>query len=174
MVSWPYRPDFLGEGNPPLEVPSTSADRIALMKQLSSSWADPFRSLVQSIPADAESTVINLQDWVPHRNMSRDSRVTLAGDAGHTMVMYRGEGANHALKDVSSLLHHLHPHLSPYSPSSPTVPSAIGAYESEMFGRSRLAVLASRQACLDAHEYARISEESPLISKRAVVPDYQA
>ena len=47
----------------------------------------------------------------------------------------------------------------------------ISRYEIEMITRTRPAVLASRRACLDAHDYRRIDERSPLISKRAIVVD---
>ncbi len=47
----------------------------------------------------------------------------------------------------------------------------ITGYEKEMVKRTRPAVLASRRACLDAHEYKRIDENSPLVSRRAIVVD---
>lgn len=36
-----------------------------------------------------------------------------------------------------------------------------------MVARTRPAVLTSRRACLDAHDYKRINESSPLVSRRA-------
>jgi hypothetical protein len=46
--------------------------------------------------------------------------------------------------------------------------AAIDAYEAEMCARGRPAVLASRRACLDAHEQGRINEKSPLMARRAI------
>jgi hypothetical protein len=46
--------------------------------------------------------------------------------------------------------------------------AAIDAYEAEMCVRGRPAVLASRRACLDAHEQGRINEKSPLMARRAI------
>lgn len=93
----------------------------------------------------------------------------------------RGEGANHAILDVSNFLRRLQPVLStPAGPSnapalddeqmSRSIEGAIIDFEEERDVRCRIAVQASRQACLDAHEHGRINENSPLIMQRAVVP----
>lgn len=70
--------------------------------------------------------------------------------------------------DVSVLLSHILPVLKGSSPSR-TMKDAILAYEEEMIARTRPAVLASRRAAMDAHDYKRIDDNSPLISKRAVI-----
>ena len=44
---------------------------------------------------------------------------------------------------------------------------AIQQYEGEMKARNRKAVLLSRQACLDAHNWSAISKDSPLIDRSA-------
>lgn len=49
--------------------------------------------------------------------------------------------------------------------------AAIDAYEEEMIQRTGPAVLTSRRACLDAHEYARINDQSPLVSKRVKITE---
>ena len=92
-------------------------------------------------------------------------------------ILVRGEGANHAITDISTLLHHLLPHIRlfknpSYAPSYDIIKAmkeSIMAYESEMYIRSKPSVLASRQACLDAHQYERINESSPLIARRIIV-----
>lgn len=48
--------------------------------------------------------------------------------------------------------------------------AAIDAYEDDANARGIPGVLASRQACLDAHEYGRINDESPLVKRRIVMP----
>lgn len=63
VVSWPYRPGFLGEKEP-MDVPSSQTERIALMKRLAANWAEPFKSLVHNIPDDSEVVCINLEDWL--------------------------------------------------------------------------------------------------------------
>ena len=92
------------------------------------------------------------------------------------MYVVRGEAANHGITDVSVLLSHLASYLdrgSSSSSNSKHEPSSleqlVSAYEVEMVARTRPAVLASRRACLDAHDYKRITEKSPLVSRRAIV-----
>lgn len=46
---------------------------------------------------------------------------------------------------------------------------ALNDFEMQMRGRVCEAVLLSRQACLDAHDFNALTDESPLLSKRAVV-----
>ena len=93
--------------------------------------------------------------------------------------------------DVSEFVSHLSPYLSKpptvdRKPSTST-PSVAGeaadnqtleglmaSYERDMVSRTHPAVLASRQACIDAHDYERINETSPLLSKRAIVVDGNA
>ncbi len=45
---------------------------------------------------------------------------------------------------------------------------AIARYQEKVISRTRPAVLASRQAALDAHRWERISEKSPLLSRRVI------
>ncbi|KAL8663301.1 MAG: hypothetical protein Q9202_003937, partial [Teloschistes flavicans] len=176
MVSWPWREGFRGRETP-LEIPATNEERVRLMKELVQGWANPFRDAVMNIPADAEVKPIALEDFVPKTGMwdNRGGRVTLMGDAAHTMTMYRGEAYNHGVADIAGLLAHI---LAVYSPSASTFPAetgrpslqqAIGAYEAEMIKRTGPAVLTSRRACLDAHEYRRISDQSPLVSRRVMI-----
>ena len=70
--------------------------------------------------------------------------------------------------DVSVLLSHILPVLKESSPST-TMKDSILAYEEAMIARTRPAVLASRRAAMDAHDYKRIDENSPLVSKRVIL-----
>ena len=45
----------------------------------------------------------------------------------------------------------------------------IESFEAQMKARTRDAVLLSREACLDAHDLAALHNDSPLVSKRAIV-----
>lgn len=44
--------------------------------------------------------------------------------------------------------------------------TALDRYEEKVVARTRPAVLASRQACLDAHRWRRITDASPLLTRR--------
>ncbi|KAI9865642.1 MAG: hypothetical protein M1813_002100 [Trichoglossum hirsutum] len=169
LTSYPFRPGFLG--NPePIEIPMSPVDRLKLMKSFAAEWVEPMKSAVLGIPEGTEVKAIRLEDWVLDREDwdNKGGRLTLIGDAAHAMTMYRGEAANHGITDVSVLLTHLLPALTP-SPKKEfhdEIKAAIEAYEAEMHERTPMAVLLSRRACLDAHE-GKIEANSPLVAKRA-------
>lgn len=164
IVSWPYRKGFLGE-NDPIAIPQTEQEKLSLMRKIADTWTGPFRDAVHSIQEDTSLLAINLEDYLPSRGFwdNLGGRATLLGDAAHAMTMYRGEAANHAFKDVEELVERMVEHTL-------DIPTVCFSYENSMIDRTRRAVLASRQACLDAHEHSRIDHRSPLISKRAIVP----
>lgn len=68
-------------------------------------------------------------------------RVTLLGDAAHSMPTERGLGGNHALEDARLLSA-----LLASSPKSIDWPRVIGVFEREMFARARVAVQESESA----------------------------
>ncbi|KAL8664901.1 MAG: hypothetical protein Q9168_007813 [Polycauliona sp. 1 TL-2023] len=174
LLSWPYREGFGGREKP-LDPPSTNEERVELMKELVDGWANPFHDCVMNIPADAEIKAIALEDFVPRKEQwdNRDGRVTLMGDAAHAMTMFRGEAANHGILDVSNLLSSILSTIPSTSTASETQPKswkqAIDVYESEMIQRTAPAVLTSRRACMDAHDYKSINDQSPLVSRRVVI-----
>lgn len=87
-------------------------------------------------------------------------------------LIVRGEAGNHGILDVSNLLEALIPVLtsSPHSPAK-TQEEVINEYEDEMTTRTRPAVLRSRKACLDAHDYPSITADSPLVARRGAFED---
>jgi 2-polyprenyl-6-methoxyphenol hydroxylase-like FAD-dependent oxidoreductase len=173
IISWPYRENWLGRVDP-TECPNTKTGQSFLLKTLSDSWAEPFRSLVQDMSKDTDIRPIELADWLPRPSTGFRGRVVLVGDAAATMVMYRGEGANHSIVDVSKLLEQIKPlYECRITNEDDEFEIARAAYENEMIERKGVAVLASRRACLDAHEYARINENSPLVKRRMMRTDLE-
>jgi hypothetical protein len=82
---------------------------------------------------------------------------------------YRGEAFNHALRDLQVLVQQLESlYGKDKAHTAEEQKAAIDSYEAEMGARGRPAVLASRRACLDAHEQGRINERSPLMLRRAI------
>ncbi|KAJ5587987.1 uncharacterized protein N7459_003752 [Penicillium hispanicum] len=151
-----------------IAVPTLDADRIALMKTLTANWAEPFRSLVHKLPDDSEARSIRIEDWLfspgqPHPH----PRAVLVGDSAHTMTMFRGEGANNAIVDVLDLIHHVDMTITE-SFATDTLPQSLSAYERDIFARVEPSLLSSRQACLDAHDFSRILEGSPLVAARVL------
>lgn len=55
-------------------------------------------------PDDVRISYSELGIWVPERWDTRDGRVTLAGDAAHSMPPHRGQALNHCIQDVCNLV----------------------------------------------------------------------
>jgi len=170
-VSWQYRKGFLGREHP-IEVPKSHADRLALVQEIASHWTSPFQDIVRSIPTDTPMQEIKLEDW----RLASDSgawenlrgRATLIGDAAHAMTMYRGEAVNHGITDVQDLIE-CYLHTLEGSDGTLDCREACETFEKKMVHRTRIAIKASRQACLDAHYSEKIDKMSPLVSKRAII-----
>ncbi|RDW76089.1 FAD protein [Coleophoma crateriformis] len=144
-------------------IPKTHAERIALMKKRAEGYAEPLRSIVMDIPDDLDfTTPLRLSDFptIPWENSQ--GRVTLAGDSAHAMTMYRGEGANHGILDAALLVDE----LVKVHQGQKGLKDAVDAYEAEMIPRAHAAVLKSRQAALDAHDWESLTEASPCIGAR--------
>ncbi|KAI0836252.1 FAD/NAD(P)-binding domain-containing protein [Hypoxylon sp. FL0890] len=145
------------------DIPETNRERIEVMKQRASSFAEPLRSIVMDIPDDLNfTTAIRLADYPSRKWDNRGGFVTLAGDSAHAMTMYRGEGANHGILDAALLVDQLKKVRSGELDQK----TAIGFYEDEMIPRTLDAVLKSRQAALDAHDWDALTEDSPIVGAR--------
>ncbi|KAL2256441.1 hypothetical protein VTK26DRAFT_1649 [Humicola hyalothermophila] len=166
VVSWPIRNGFFNQSSP-IDFPETNEGGILLLRKFADTWAEPFRSLARSIPTDTEVKYLDLRDWLPPKGLRTTGHVALVGDALHPMSMYRGEGANHAIVDVQDLVELVMPALLG-DPAPVELRAALDRYEDRVVARSRPAVLASRQACLDAHAWSRITDKSPLLTRRAM------
>lgn len=81
--------------------------------------------------------------------------------------MFRGEAFNHGILDVEQYASSLLPILTGEAHISGSA-AACSAYETGMIERTRIAVDASNQACLDAHSlnHEKITKDSPVIKRR--------
>jgi 2-polyprenyl-6-methoxyphenol hydroxylase-like FAD-dependent oxidoreductase len=80
------------------------------------------------------------------------------------MTMYRGEAANHGILDV----YHLVQSLQTFHDGKKPQKQALEEYESELRQRTNPAVLLSRQACLDAHDFNGLDRHSAVLKQRAI------
>ncbi|KAK5089748.1 hypothetical protein LTR70_006590 [Exophiala xenobiotica] len=157
IISWRHQ-------NPSRDdIPSGNEERRQLMRRLAAPFHDILRTVVESIPEDAEIKEIILADWPTLTWPNLDGRVALCGDAAHAMTMFRGEAFNHGVTDAANLAKL----LVRVRDGEMQVMEAIEDYEAEVVRRTYEAVLLSRQACLDAHDWQNLSPDSPLVSKRA-------
>lgn len=77
----------------------------------------------------------------------------------------RGEAANHGLLDA----YHLVDAICQIYNGQVQSKEALDIYESEMRMRTKQAVRLSRQACLDAHAWNQLNENSAILTKRSIV-----
>jgi len=103
--------------------------------------ADPFQSFVDWSPDGSECFIDEMKTWVPRPFDNRDGRVTLAGDAAHPMLIYRGQGFQHAILDASQYLDA----LVKVSEGAGGRAEAVSAYDADMIERGAKAVQQSLQ-----------------------------
>lgn len=89
-----------------LDKPVLGRDAIELLKNSSSSkrLAAPFNLQIEWTPDDSICYIDEMKYWVPvpfgSPETTQDGRVTLVGDAAHPMLVYRGQGFQHAIVDA--------------------------------------------------------------------------
>lgn len=145
------------------EVPNDRTQRLQQMKARASGFHPSLKSALDGIPDGTEVLEIKLADW-PCQEWDGRGCITLAGDAAHAMTMYRGEAANHGILDAYELLKR----LQSVQNGEHSLGMALEFYEQGMRERTAAAVLLSRQACLDAHDFNGLNEKSAVLKRRAI------
>lgn len=146
------------------EVKLTSRERLSQMKSRAEAFHPTLRDAVNSIPDTAEVLEIILQDWPCLGWEDHGGKVTLAGDSAHAMTMFRGEAANHGILDALRL----YQALCEVYKGNQSMDESVEGYEKELRERAVPAVLLSRQACLDAHHWSDLNENSAVLRRRAI------
>ena len=127
--------------------------------------AEPFRSAIDSIPESASFLVTQMRYWVTAPWDNRNGRVTLIGDAAHSLLpgelfedyhgsfdifllssliwplSARGQGLNQGIEDVNLLVSEFEELAG--RTGSRTVKDALKLYEEDVFVRSRVATMDS-------------------------------
>ncbi|KAI0916953.1 hypothetical protein AcW2_007211 [Taiwanofungus camphoratus] len=119
----------------------SAQELLAKLQSLAQVLHPTLRQPFNLLSADAKVVPINITDWVP-TSWDGQGKVTLIGDAAHSMTMFRGDGANQSIADALELVLALENH---------PIGDALQAFEGKMLPRAKAAVLRSRQACLDIH-----------------------
>ena len=138
-------------------------ERVAEMKRRAKGFAEPLLSMIMDIPDDSTAaTGLRLADFLTVPWDNSHGTVTLVGDSAHTLTMFRGEGANHGILDAALLIDQIKRiHSGEINPED-----GLKVYETEMQERGHAAVLKSRQAAYDGHDWDAITDASPLIGAR--------
>ncbi|KAF7726140.1 hypothetical protein EC973_009032 [Apophysomyces ossiformis] len=133
-----------------LPLKDTNEDLLKQAKEWSKGFEGALRQLVMDSPPDTIVTDLKVRERSPSeeiRSNSAKGRVTLVGDAAHTMTMFRGEGGNHAILD--SML--LFKQILEVHQGKKSLSDALNAYLDEMIPRGSKAVFESHQACENTH-----------------------
>ncbi|KAF2665532.1 putative monooxygenase [Microthyrium microscopicum] len=75
-------------------------NRLERLRAHMDGWADPYKSIVEWLADDVVIKPDQLRIWQPTPWDNKEGKVTLAGDAAHSMTFHRGQGGNLAIKDA--------------------------------------------------------------------------
>lgn len=141
----------------------TNAQRLQQVKDFSRAFTDPWKSAFEWVDDDRKVWYIRLHDFDPgadgHRWDNHGGRVTLAGDAAHTMTYQRGQGLNHSVTDAAKLFEAIKQLMA--NESSQAV--AISSYEEEMIARAGGEVRLSTTNTEMLHNWRKVLQ-SPLLT----------
>lgn len=143
----------------------TSHDMARAMEKRAAGLSPKLRWLVdRAVEAPDQILEIKLRDWPAVEWDHRQGKIILAGDSAHAMTMYRGEAANHGIADVADLMKQ----VDQFTKGEMSWVDAVQNYCDNVKTRAAPAVLLSRQACIDAHDFTKIyaGSESPLLAMR--------
>ncbi|GAB7364635.1 hypothetical protein MBLNU230_g5438t1 [Neophaeotheca triangularis] len=146
------------------EVLDSQGERLEQMRDKAIGFSPKLKKVIDGIDKTVLVTEIRLTDWPSEMWDNCGGRVTLVGDAAHAMTMYRGEAANHGILDAFNLAKA----MEALERGLKIKREALDGYEAELRQRTRPAVLLSRQACLDAHDFGNLNENSAILKKRAL------
>jgi 2-polyprenyl-6-methoxyphenol hydroxylase-like FAD-dependent oxidoreductase len=142
----------------------TNEQRLRQIKTMASELADPWKSAFEWLGDDHPVWHMGMSDWDPgaedHGWNNRGGRVTLAGDAAHTMTYQRGQGLNHSISDAAKLVEAVKSVVN----GSKTQKDAIAAYEMEMKERAGAEVRVSSRNTAMLHNWEE-ALQSPVMRK---------
>jgi 2-polyprenyl-6-methoxyphenol hydroxylase-like FAD-dependent oxidoreductase len=111
------------------------------LRATTQSLAAPFQQFVDWSPDGSECYIDEMRTWVPRGFDNRGGRVTVAGDAAHPMLIYRGQGFQHAILDAVQYVDA----LVKVHEGAGSRAQAVAAYDADMIERGAKAVAQSLQ-----------------------------
>ncbi|KAJ4395721.1 hypothetical protein N0V85_006450 [Neurospora sp. IMI 360204] len=143
------------------DIPRKGTAAVRYLKQSWQGLSPDFQVLIDSTPEDDTHTkafVDEMGTWIAQPFGNRDGRVTLAGDAGHPMLILRGQGFQHAVTDV----HNYVQALLAIRDSGADRKEVFAAYDKDMVERGS-------KAALQALEEAELSMDATNVEKMLMV-----
>ncbi|KAK4543969.1 hypothetical protein LTR36_004743 [Oleoguttula mirabilis] len=133
------------------------AARLAFVKGRMSQFCEPYRTAFTAISDDALLPIYAGQQWAPPTAAAWDNRggkVTLAGDAAHSMLPHRGQGLNNAMRDASDLVDAVKLAVC----GKQTLAEVVTAYEAEMRPRGAREVALSLEQARKTRDWETVME----------------
>lgn len=116
-------------------------NRLQRLKDRIEGWADPYKSVIEWLPDDTPVGKDQLRIWHPKPWDNRKGRVTLAGDAGHSMTFHRGQGGNIAIRDADEFV----TRMVAVSKGERTLEDAINEYDEGVIERGQEVAISKAQ-----------------------------
>jgi 2-polyprenyl-6-methoxyphenol hydroxylase-like FAD-dependent oxidoreductase len=172
--TWSFQlmPSWLGERDTSL----SNADRLEILRAKSSSFGEPFKSLFDWIPEDADIGDATIATWTPIPWDNKHGTLTIAGDAAHPVPprMYhwlrflsesdshtdRGQGLNLGIKDAYEFV----AAIKAVKGSGASLSDSISKYDEGVVSRGADEVPTSRTNALGLHNFKGVMQ-SALLTK---------
>ena len=150
--TWVFQNLFSWRGSPtPADFP-TQDSRIKFWTSFGECVAEPWKSIANALPTSLEHIsfpcdTANLWTPKPWNDSPLSPYVTLAGDAAHPFLPFRGQGLNNALEDSARLVKH----LVEVKGAKKSLKQAVEEYEEEMIRRAQRESALSLVLCYMSH-----------------------
>ncbi|CRG89130.1 hypothetical protein PISL3812_06166 [Talaromyces islandicus] len=125
---WKFQIQHSWWGAPRINELEDPKKRIEFLKDRCSKLCEPFRTAALALSDDIVLSIDQSRQWAPIKWDNRGGRVTLAGDAAHSMLPHRGQGLNNAMQDAREL----YGAIEVISTGKSSLESAITSYEDSM------------------------------------------
>lgn len=130
-------------------------------KRIFEQIAEPFYSVGKSLPSDLILPVDDGWNFEPNGDFEWDNhggKVTLAGDAAHSMLPHRGQGLNNAIMDAAKIVQA----IKAWTDGSTSLQKPIQEYEDEMRPRGTREVETSLETMIS--QWKKDLDKSPLFT----------
>ncbi|KAF2219773.1 putative monooxygenase [Elsinoe ampelina] len=157
-TTWIFQ-NYIGWWGPPYAADLQDMEkRVSFYRSFIEPFCEPFRTAGLKLPPNGTIPVYPGQQWAPTMDWdNRTGRVTLAGDAAHSMVPQRGQGLNNAMCDAANLVDA----IVEAQNGKKTLAEAIAEYEAEMKPRGAREVGLSLEQAMKARNTSTI-KDSPI------------